>query len=171
MINIEKEKLKNEIYNRAFSYEKKYGYCSQAVVAALQDFFPEIEEQTFKASQTLAGGGALCGGGSCGALAGGMLVIGSYFGRSRKDFGIKKRKVSNLARELKENFYEEFGSVICSDIQKKIIGRSFDLWNNQDNRAFKAAGAHLDKCPNVAGTAASITAQILLDEGIKVYYK
>jgi len=43
------------------------------------------------------------------------------------------------------------------------MGRSFDMWDRADYKAFLAAGGHTDKCTAVAGTAARIAAEVLLD--------
>ena len=59
-------------------------------------------------------------------------------------------------------------SVNCNDVQKEKFGRSYDLWDSEDNKAFNEAGAHEDKCPDVTGKAAEFTAEILLEEGIEI---
>ncbi len=164
-----RQEFLNKVYEDSFEYERKYGFCSQAVLASLQDNFDFIDDIVIKALQSLAGGGALCGDGSCGGLAGGMTAISCKFGRSRDDFGNSKfnsRLSSSLSRKLRERFIEEFGSVICEDVQTKKMGRGFDLWDKEDYRKFEEAGAHTEHCPDVTGKVASWTAEILLDEGV-----
>lgn len=42
------------------------------------------------------------------------------------------------------------------------MGRSFNLRDPAEFRAFEAAGGHIDKCTNVVGVAAQIAARVLL---------
>ncbi len=173
MTKEEQETLLKDIYNKGFEYEHKYGFCTQAVLAALQDYFEGIDDEVFKASHPLAGGGALCGDGTCGALVGGIAAIGSYFGRSKEDYSKKDpdgndwMNSSAIAKKLREKFIEEYGSVICNDVQAKKMGRSFDLWDEEDFQKFEEAGAHEDQCPEVTGKTARWTAEILLKHGIE----
>ena len=170
MTEDEKNTFLKEVYNRGFEYEKKYGFCSQAVVGALQDYFEGIDDQVFKAVHPLAGGGALCCDGSCGALMGAAAAVGCFFGRSRNEFAQKSSdgwtKSSLIAKKIREEFIEEFDSVICGDIQTKKMGRDFDLWDNDDFKKFEEAGAHTEHCPDVTGKTAAIAARILLEHGI-----
>lgn len=171
MLDKEKEAFLESVYQSAFDYERNYGYCTQAVIAALDDHFKKIDKEVIKAIHPLAGGGALVGDGTCGALVGAMAAIGCYFGRSKKEFENNSedwRFSSKLAKKVREKFVEEFGSVICNDVQKEKFGRSYDLWDSEDNKAFNEAGAHEDKCPDVTGKAAEFTAEILLEEGIEI---
>lgn len=108
----------------AYNYERDYGFCSQAVLAAVQDYFGKRDSDNWKGS-------------------------------------------SKLANKVREKFIEEFGSVICNDVQAHKMGRSFDLWDSEDYKKFEEAGAHEDQCPDVTGKVARWTAEVLLEEGIK----
>lgn len=163
------QKLLEDVYNRAYEYEGKYGSCPQAVLSAIQDYFGDIDDSLIKAVHSFAGGGALCGDGTCGALIGGMAAISSQFGRNRKDFGQKtanRLKSYSISKELHSKFIEEFGGVICSEVQEKKIGRSFNLWDKDEYMEFEEAGGHDDKCTDVSGKVARWTAEILLAKGI-----
>ncbi|ODV49185.1 MULTISPECIES: C-GCAxxG-C-C family protein [Methanohalophilus] len=74
---------------------------------------------------------------------------------------------SKLSRIVREEFIDEYGSIICNDIQKEVFGKSYNLWDPQEFEAFEEAGGHDDKCPSVTGNAAKWTAKVLLDEGIE----
>lgn len=168
----EREKILEEIYQTAYDYESEYGFCAQAVLGALHDYFEEIDSEIIKASHPLAAGGAMCGDGACGALLGGMLAIGSYFGRRKDQFGDSDEEYwtgsSRLANKVREKFIEEYGSVLCGDVQELLMGRTFDLWDTADYKNFEKAGGHDDKCPDVTGKVAKWTAEVLLDQGIKL---
>jgi hypothetical protein len=66
--------------------------------------------------------------------------------------------------KLHDKFINEYGSILCKDIQKKIMGRSFNLWDPKDYEEFEKAGGHTDKCPDVVGKAAEWTVEILYDD-------
>ncbi len=164
------EQLLENIYNRAYEYEGKYGACPQAVLAALQDFFEGIDDQVIKAVHAFAGGGALYGDGTCGALVGGLAAISSYYGRERSQFGQKtaaRKKNFSYSGELHQKFTEKFGGATCRAVQENVLGRSFNLWDPKDYQEFEAAGGHDDKCTNVSGCVARWTAEILLEKGIE----
>lgn len=163
------QEILDSVYERAYEYEARYGSCPQAVLAALQDFFDNIDDSVIKAVHNFAGGGALCGDGTCGALVGGLAAISSLYGREREEFGKKtasRKKNFAYSRELHDKFVKEFEGVVCSQVQEKKLGRSFKLWDAEDYKKFEEAGGHADKCTDVAGKAARWTAEILLAKGV-----
>jgi C_GCAxxG_C_C family probable redox protein len=164
-MNSQKDIL-DDVYQRAFQYEARLGSCPQCVLAALKETLDVGDDSIFKASQGLAGGTALSSEGTCGALAGGMIAIGSLVGRTYQEFseGQKKRLVFKYTRQLYDRFVREYGSSLCCGVQKKIFGRSYILLDKQQYEAFEKAGAHVDKCTSVAGNAAKWTAEIILNE-------
>ncbi len=155
-----------DAYNRAFAYEAKLGSCPQCVLAALKETLDIGDESIFQASQGLAGGTALSSKGTCGALAGGMIAISALVGRTYQEFteGHKKRLVFKYTKKLYDRFIEEYGSPLCCDVQTKLFGRSYYLLDKEEYEAFENAGAHIDKCPRVAGNVARWTAEIILQE-------
>jgi C_GCAxxG_C_C family probable redox protein len=159
-----KQEMIDRAYALAYEYEQKYGSCPQCVLGAIQDVFGTVDDAVFKASHALAGGVGLSTGGTCGALSGGVLSLGSTYGRSRQDFA-KGRflKSYQLGKALLDRFVAEFGSPLCKDVQAKLFGRSYDMWDDADFQAFQDAGAHRDKCPAVAGQVAAWTAQMLIE--------
>ena len=160
------EKIKTELYQTAYRYEQVYGGCSQAVIGAFKKVLGNIGDDVFQAATGLAGGVGLTGN-TCGALAGAVLVLGTYHGREFENFAdpAEKRFESfQLAKELMERFEAEYGSGTCKHIQTKIMGRPYDIWTERD--AFLAAGGHDDKCPSVCANAAKWTVEILAAKGL-----
>lgn len=155
-----------------YEYEGSYGGCAQCVIAALQDSLDLRNRETdaiFKAATGLAGGGAQETDGSCGAYAGGSMIIGHLLGRERDNFADPEKirlETSKLVSRLHARFIDEFGSVVCRQIHTKIMGRPFDIKDPDELEKFNRAGAHDDKCTRVAGLAARWTAEILIDEGL-----
>jgi C_GCAxxG_C_C family probable redox protein len=165
-----KQELMEKAYALAYENEQKYGCCPQCVLAAIQDTIGIGDDATFKASHALAGGGALSGGGTCGALVGGMLILGAKYGRDREHFASPRFMQSfKLGKKLYDRFVEEFGSPICSEVHARLFGQSYDLWNKEQYQAFEAAGGHLDKCPMVAGKVSAWAVEILLENEVKTY--
>jgi len=168
---MERDKRRKELLEKAyelgFEYEKTYKGCSQCVIAAIQDTLEIRDDSVFKAATGLAGGGALTGIGGCGGYVGGVMVLSQLLGRERSRFDDPERirfKAFDLAKKLADQFIEEFGTIICRDIQAKIFGRAYYLRDPEEFNKFEEAGAHRDKCPDVVGKAAQMAVEIILDE-------
>jgi len=158
------EQILDKVYRLAYKYEGEIGSCPQCVLSALYETLNIADPATIQASDALAGGCALSAQGTCGALSGGLLAIGSVVGRPYEDFkkGESKRRVFLYAKKLYDRFIEEYGSPLCKDVQKKIIGKSFDLLDAKEYEKFEKAGAHVDKCTSVSGNTARWAAEIIM---------
>lgn len=165
-----KLELIEKAYSLAYEFEQQFGSCPQCVLASIKEVLEVSDDETFKASHALAGGGALTGAGTCGALIGGMLALGAKYGRDREHFGAGSYMQSyKLGKILFTRFVEEFGSPICADVHTRLFGKSYDLWNKEEYQAFEAAGGHLDKCPMVAGKVSAWAVEIMLENEVKTY--
>lgn len=160
-----KNEILDRVYDLAFKYEASFGSCPQCVLRAIGEVLNLRIEDAVKSSHGLAGGTALSGNGTCGALVGGVMAICLVYGRELKNMD-KGRFLKSyaLAKQLYDKFVEEFGSCICRDVQNKIFGRSFNLWDPDDFKKFDEMGAHRDKCPDVTGKVARWATEILLKE-------
>jgi C_GCAxxG_C_C family probable redox protein len=163
------EKNTEEISERAGrlaeEYEKTCTGCAQSSVAGLLDALEIENEDVFKAASGLADGIGLTGDGSCGSLTGCSMVIGLVFGRERKDHSdmMKPMKSYLLCKELHGEFIRQYGSSRCHDIQKKIMGRTFDLLDpGEFEEAWKMG--MLEHCSRVVGHAVRKTAEMILRE-------
>lgn len=162
----ENREIIKKIGDLAYLYEEQYGGCAQCVIAAVKNVSGGISDEVFKAATGFAGGIGLSGN-NCGALTGAIMVISSYMGRVISNFEDKERvgrENYRLVRLLIERFCDEYGSINCYDIQTKIMGRSYNLTNKEEFKAFLAAGGHKDKCTAVCKNAAVWAAEILMDE-------
>ncbi|MEA3558804.1 MAG: C-GCAxxG-C-C family protein [Candidatus Thermoplasmatota archaeon] len=153
----------DEVFNKAFELEKRYGGCTQAVLTTLQEYFPRISDDTITSAYSLAGGSGLSCKGTCGALVGGLMAISSLYGRPKEGFGNEReyRQAYRISIKLVKRFEKEYGSIRCCDIQEKIFGRSFDLMTREGNIELDKAGGHEDKCTTVAGNGARWAMKIL----------
>ena len=151
-MDIEKKcDLGEQAYEKAFKYELDYGCCPQCVLATVQETVGIVDDQTIKASHGLSGGGGLVGEGVCGALTGGILALSAKYGRERDKLG-SGRHINNFkkTKELTERFREEFGGVTCKQLQQQFTGRTYDMWDAGEYKAFDEARG--DKCANATAT-------------------
>ncbi|MEW6553788.1 MAG: C-GCAxxG-C-C family protein [Actinomycetota bacterium] len=151
----------------AEDYERRCTGCAQSVVAGLLDALG-IEDQNegvFRAASGLADGIGLTGDGSCGALTGACMVFGLLYGRERKDHQdmIKPMRSYLMCKELHDDFTARYGSCRCFDIQEKLMGRTYNMYDpEQLQEAFK--DGMMDHCSKVVGEAARKAAELILAE-------
>ena len=124
-------------YEKALKYELEYGCCPQCVLSAVQETVGVIDDSVIKASHGLSGGGALSGQGACGALTGGLVALSAKRGRDRDKLD-KGRFINNFKKgqELVERFRAEFGGVTCQELQHRFTGKTYDMWNPEEYKAF-----------------------------------
>ena len=160
----DKEKKMEKAYELGFKYERDYGSCPQCTFAAVGEILGNENKEIFKAIDGLAGGLGRTTNGTCGALTGGVAAISQRYGREDFPNLGQREKCMTLSKKLHDRFIEEYGSIICKDVQTKIMGRSYDFWNPKEREEFDKAGGHSDKCPDVVGKATKWTVEILMDE-------
>ena len=138
------------------------------MTAALQDTFGIRNDDIFKAATGLAAGGGGTIDGSCGAYSGAIMVMSSLQGRARDSFSDRAsmQKAFTLARKLHEKFIQEYGSVVCRDVQTKVLGRPYYLADPDEFKKFEKAGAHDVHCPEVVGKAARWAAEVIIEAGL-----
>jgi len=160
------EKAADKAYELGSHYERTYHGCSQCSIAALQDVFNIRNDDIFKSATGLSGGSALSSEGSCGAYVGALMVLSQIVGRERDKFedaeGVRFT-THKLSGKLRQKFIDEYGSIICRNIQTKVLGRPYYLADPQEFEKFHNAGAHDIYCPKVVGNAARWMAEIIQD--------
>lgn len=160
-----KEEIIEEAYELSKGYEQKCTGCAQSAVAGLLDALGVESEDVFKAASGLADGIGLTGDGSCGALTGCSMVIGLIFGREREDHQdiMKPMKSYLMCKEIHDDFIDRYGSCRCYDIQEKLMGRTYDMYDpKQLEEAFKSG--MMGHCSEVVGSAVRKTAELILEE-------
>ncbi len=137
MTTDEKQALAQSAYDKALKYELDFGCCPQCVLAAVQETVGVIDDSVIKASHGLSGGGGLSGVGACGALTGGLVALSAKRGRDRDKLD-KGRFINNFKKgqELVERFRDEFGGVTCQELQQQFTGKTYDMWNPEEYKAF-----------------------------------
>jgi C_GCAxxG_C_C family probable redox protein len=126
-----------------------------------------FSEGLYKASTGLSGGQANTLDGHCGALSGGSLAISLIHGRDfsgqedPESYSGRQWKAWALSRKLHDKFIEEYGTIICKEIQTRIMGRSFNTWDLKEQEEIMNAGF---KCKYVVANAAKWAVEIIMDE-------
>lgn len=147
----EKITLADQAYEKALKYELDYGCCPQCVLVAVQETVGVIDDNVIKASHGLSGGGALSGQGACGALTGGLVALSAKRGRDRDKLD-RGRFINNFKKgqELVDRFRAEFGGITCQELQQRFTGRTYDMWNTDEYKAFDEARGH--ECARATAT-------------------
>lgn len=152
-MNIKKEVSVQKVIYDAEEYFRGGYFCCEAVMASLhKNFDLAIPKEVIGMASGMAGGagGAGC---MCGALNGGILAIGMFFGRSEQNGhqDPKVLKCMELANELHDWFREENKkhTVCCRTLTKE-----FDL----------EKGEHLKQCIYFTGLCAGKVAEIVIRE-------
>jgi C_GCAxxG_C_C family probable redox protein len=163
------ERSVDEILNRAFEsakqHELKSGGCPQCTIAGIFEALGIENDDVFRAATGFADGVGLTGDGHCGALSGGTIAISYLFGRKKEDFGniMKQLRACILSKKLHDQFVEKYGTCRCADIQTKLVGRFFNLYEPTEMKAALKAGMP-DKCSTLIGEIAKMTTKIILEE-------
>nr|WP_317283925.1 C-GCAxxG-C-C family (seleno)protein [uncultured Sellimonas sp.] len=142
--NIDMEQLQKDaidIFHNGFA-------CSESVIYAIRKNFElEMSDDAIAMSSGfpwgLGGGGCICG-----ALAGGAMCIGYFFGR-RTPGDPKIQNCFRLTNELHDYFCKEFGSACC-----RIQIKGYE----------KDAPERKAKCTDIVAGTVKKTAEIILRE-------
>ncbi|MGL6113950.1 MAG: C-GCAxxG-C-C family protein [Cetobacterium sp.] len=133
-------------------YRQGLFFCSEAIVASIRDNFKldMPEEMIAMASGFPVGiGRSKC---LCGAVAGGVIVIGYFFGRT-KGGDPEVNRTLELANELQEEFRKNHRVLCCS-----VHTKGMDM----------GSGEHKNQCISFTGEVAETAAKIIVRElGIK----
>jgi C_GCAxxG_C_C family probable redox protein len=123
-------------------------YCSEAIISSLKDNFAIAmpDEMIAMASGFPVGiGKSKC---VCGAVAGGVMALGYFFGRT-KGGDPKVQKTLELANELQQSFKDNHRHLCC-----RILTKDMDM----------AAGEHKQQCITFTGEIAEKVATIVVRE-------
>ena len=127
----EKEMIE-KAYKQGFEGERNYRGCAQCAIAGIQDALNIKNDLVYKAGSGLAGGAGECIDGLCGGYSGGIMMMSTFFGRTRDEEATTKGREDKyvsfgMATELHDIFIKKYGSVICKDIQKRSLGGPLTL--------------------------------------------
>jgi C_GCAxxG_C_C family probable redox protein len=132
------------------------GYnCAQSV---LSSFCNDLGFDENTASKIACGFGAGMGRKQevCGAVTGGIMVIGMKYGQSRADDRDAKEKTYAMTRELMERFEKKHGSCNC----RKLLS-GCDLSTETGQREFREKDLHNKICRECVKSAVEMVEEIL----------
>ncbi len=159
----------------AFQYEQTYHGCGQCALAAILDTLGKFDacaaDAVFEAATGFAGGLGLAGDATCGAFVGATLAFGMLYPRRRANFDgdrENKYRVYSMAQRLRQRYLDAYDSITCRDIHRIVLGRSFNLCDSAERKAFEAAGAHDDKCTGVVARTVLWAMEIIAEESLKI---
>jgi len=171
------DELLDRAYQLGAKFEEHSCSCSQSVVAAVHELLT-IDDIVVKIATSLCGGTAIQGLGTCGALAGGIIILDYFFGRPVEKVSYTefiKENVEPLFNyhhvppmQLVDKFVAKHGTFTCVQIQRKLYGRTYCFTDEDDLVKFEDIGSHSDptKCMDVVGSASQWVIEILLDRGV-----
>ncbi|MEK6266293.1 MAG: C-GCAxxG-C-C family protein [Clostridium sp.] len=143
IIDLQKIKITAEDYYRNGDF-----FCSESIVKTIKDEFglPISDDIVAMASGFPVGmGGSGC---TCGAVVGGIMSIGLFFGRSSaKD--TKVVKTMALSKELHDIFREKHKCLCC-----RVLTKDMTLGSPE----------HMEQCVRFTGEVALETAKIIVRE-------
>jgi C_GCAxxG_C_C family probable redox protein len=149
-----------DLKRRTFNTEVKYHGCAQVVVQTFLDVFDVDNVPLSMASSHFAAGLALTGN-NCGALIGGIMVLGLVFGRDDITRGMQAI-VEGIrpSRKLVKYFEQKYSKLNC----REITGT--DLADPKKAETYFNAGG-LEKCARMMADVSGVVGEALYDEYIR----
>ncbi len=149
-MNIKQEISIKKVANDAEELFRGGFFCSEALISSIRSNFElDIPEEIISmASGFPVGiGRSKC---ICGAISGGVMALGLFFGRTRQG-DPKVEKNLELSKELHDWFKSSNGknSLCC-----RVLTREFDM----------SSGAHKEQCIRFTGMVAGKVAEIIVRE-------
>ena len=160
----EKKAILLKIKQTASEDEVAITGCARSALHGLQEHLGLGNEEVIRGLAPFAGGAARSGN-LCGALIGGIVGIGLAYAPSTLKGALEIPgyvQSMDLAGIFYDRFKEKFGAVNCKEIQKLMWGRSWNLRDPHEREDYLQPKYH-DKCGDVAGGAAMLAAEIILE--------
>jgi len=116
------ESIKEKIVADAVARMDENYHCSEAILlAAASRSLPDLDPLAVRLSTPFAGGVGCSHMELCGALAGGLLLIGALYGR--EDAQTNDDLCQALTAGWREHFMQEFGYTCCQDLRENWVGQ------------------------------------------------
>jgi C_GCAxxG_C_C family probable redox protein len=139
------------------------GNCAQTTFLSLQEELDLEGEEILKALTPFPG--IALRGETCGAISGGLMVLGLVYGRDKDNLTNWQAYIDSLppSRRFCRRFEDEFGSTMCGEIVESEFGRFFDLADAADAMQWFECGA-VEKCGRVIKKGVHLVAEIVLED-------
>jgi len=152
-----KEALAEELRRLTIESEVKHHGCAQVVVQTFLDVLGVQNEALSMAASPFVGGLSLTGN-NCGAIIGGLMVLGSVYGRKDLEEGMPGLlKGIKPMRKLIKSFSDKHGTVNCRDLTGVLLADSLQA------QGYFAAGG-LQRCAGMMGDVAAWVGEVLYEE-------
>ncbi|MDT8272137.1 MAG: C-GCAxxG-C-C family protein [Desulfomonilia bacterium] len=146
-----------DVKKRAFDMEVASHGCCQVVIQTFLDVFEQDNDELFMAASPFAAGMSLTGN-NCGALIGGLMILGTVHGRRSVTEGMPGiLKGIKPSRKVVKYFSTKYPSLDC----REITGT--DLADPEKSEAFFSKGG-LEKCAGIIADVSGFVAEMLYDE-------
>ena len=153
----EKEQFVEAVRKKTFETEMKCHGCAQVIVQTFLDILDQQNTALTMASSPFAAGLSLTGN-NCGALIGGLMVLGLFYGREDVNEGMEGIiKGIRPMRKFVKYFEDKHQHVNCRDLT------GTDLADPQKATAYFQAGG-LEKCATMMAEAAAYVAGMVYDD-------
>ena len=151
---LSKQALKEQARKKAYEYELQHHGCSQAVFRTFQELLGLEDELAFKAAGPLCAGLGM--GKTCGALSGGVMVLGMKYGRPRIEDGLEGLFPGMMAAQrLVQSFEQEYGTTACIEIAK------VDFTDFEAAMQAVMDPEFIERCAQIVGKTAETVAEII----------
>lgn len=143
----------NEVDQALSLFQEGYS-CSQAILISYAQQFnlkPEI------AARLAApfGGGVARRGETCGAVSGGIMVVGLKMGHSTAEDKDSKERTYRMVEEFISQFQERNGTIRCNELL------DWDISTPEGLQSAREAQLFTSRCPKFVSDAAEIVTQLL----------
>lgn len=157
-----KQEILDRVQGRGEEYEYLSHSCAKGSALAVMEEFGLGNMEIVKAMSPFPGFGMT--GWICGAVTGGLIALGIYFGSEDLLNYEATGRTMGAARKFIPRFEEEMGTILCPNIQEDVIfGKYMDPRASQENfEAFVKAGGY-EKCALPPGIGARIAAEIIIE--------
>jgi len=157
---------KQEILDRVQRRGEEYNFlarnCARSTALAVMEEFGLGNLEVVRALSPFPGFGGT--GWMCGAVTGGLIALGLYFGNDDvQDYDAVGAAIQ-AARKFMPRFEEKVGSVLCPKIHEDVVfGRYMDPAASPQNMQAFAEAKGFEKCGLLPGIGARIAAEIIIE--------
>ena len=152
----------DQVQRRAEEYEYLTRSCSKGSLLALMEQFGLGSWELVRAMSPFPGFGLT--GGICGGVTGPLVALGLFLGSDdAEDFAATGETIL-AAREFIPRFKQELGSIMCPELQEKVVfGRYMDQRASPENFAAFQEADGFAKCALLPGIGARLAAEMILE--------
>jgi C_GCAxxG_C_C family probable redox protein len=161
-LSANREQTLDRVQRRAEEYNFIARNCARGTALAVMEEFGFGDMEVVKALSPFPGFGGT--GWMCGGVTGGLIALGLYFGSVHVEDYEATGATIMAARQFMPRFIEATGSVLCPELQEKVVfGRYMDPAASEENMVAFAEAGGFEKCGLLPGIGARIAAEIIIE--------